>query len=519
MLHFKRNKKIYISYAKTALFAVLFLLVAIPFVNKIANGGKTYTPDSRYMVVLNGEELGYVSDSSIADSALIDARGQLGVDNGGLVLVEADIETYEDATGGAVLTEAQIADKIYTALADKIEPVEDEKTAYTIRIDDFTVTLASLDEVTDLLERVKDKYNDSGEFTVELEQQDNGVYSVYKTNFVSADKVVNDAAQVLASMNGDGESVEFTEDTVVTEGVLSVDFVENIEVIETKQNSTNIVSVDEAYELVTKEHAEKGIYTVQSGDCFSAIAKAHGITMDELFALNYGYDINSMIYAGDELVVTVPASEISVQIIEERTFDEEYDAPVQYVDNNTMYIGTEKVVQNAVKGERTVVALITYVNGVESSREILSEEIIVAATPKIIERGTVTPPTYIKPVYSNLVTSPFGYRIHPIYHTNILHSGVDWGVPTGTAVRAASTGTVVQSGWNGGYGYCITIKHNDGSMTRYAHLSSISVAYGQYVQQGQVIALSGSTGNSTGPHLHFELIIGGNYVNPLDYVK
>ena len=83
-----RQKRLIISYVRTAIIAVLFLLVAIPFVNKVANGGKTYTPDERYMVVLNGVELGYVSDATMAQNALKNARNQINTSNSGLALME-----------------------------------------------------------------------------------------------------------------------------------------------------------------------------------------------------------------------------------------------------------------------------------------------------------------------------------------------------------------------------------------------------------------------------------------------
>jgi hypothetical protein len=108
------------SYAKTAIIAVMFLLVAIPFVKKVAADGNTYTPNTRYMVVLNGEELGYVSDASIAENALLDVRTQLGNNSEGLVLVETDLEFNKESTGGAVMTQSQLKDSMYETLAGRI---------------------------------------------------------------------------------------------------------------------------------------------------------------------------------------------------------------------------------------------------------------------------------------------------------------------------------------------------------------------------------------------------------------
>ncbi len=517
MRFIKQHLKSYIPYLKTAVIAGLFLAVAIPFTHKIIRTETTYTPEDRYMVVLNGKELGYVSDGEVANSALLDARSRISSGNSGLALVEADMSMYVEKNGGAVLSKDELTNLIYRELKSDVLDTAADEVAYTVRIDDFTVTLASKEGVAELLERVKDKYSGSNEFTVELVEDNSGAYTAIRTNFVSADVKVNEAAKVLASENGAEAEQETEDEAVYTDGILSVDFAEDVEIILTKAADSNVVSVDEAYELITKEHAEKGIYTVKSGDCLYSIAESHGLTLDELFALNYGMTIDTAIYIGDTVTVTVPASEISVVVVEEKNYDENYSAPVQYVDNNSWYIGTERVVQEGAQGERSVVALVTSVNGVESEREIIHEEISKEAVPQIIERGTLTPPTYIKPVNSSYITSPWGWRVHPVYGTSTLHSGVDWYVPSGTSVRASSSGTVITAGWNGAYGYCVDIRHSDGSMTRYAHLSSIAVAWGQTVTQGQVIAYSGATGVVTGPHLHFELYINGCSVNPIGY--
>ena len=100
-----------------------------------------------------------------------------------------------------------------------------------------------------------------------------------------------------------------------------------------------------------------------------------------------------------------------------------------------------------------------------------------------------------------------------------MHKGVDWACSVGTAVKASCGGTVVSAGWSNGYGYCITIRHPDGKQTRYAHLSKILVSSGKSVKQGDKIALSGNTGRSTGPHIHFEILVNGSQVNPLKYLN
>lgn len=121
---------------------------------------------------------------------------------------------------------------------------------------------------------------------------------------------------------------------------------------------------------------------------------------------------------------------------------------------------------------------------------------------------------------SHSISSPYGYRIHPIYGTKKFHSGIDIPASTGTTIVAADSGTVILAsyGYNGGYGNYVIISHGNGYTTRYAHCSSLSVSVGQQVSKGQKIAAVGSTGASTGPHCHFEIRINGETVNPSNYV-
>jgi murein DD-endopeptidase MepM/ murein hydrolase activator NlpD len=119
---------------------------------------------------------------------------------------------------------------------------------------------------------------------------------------------------------------------------------------------------------------------------------------------------------------------------------------------------------------------------------------------------------------SGSVSSGFGYRIHPIFHVRKMHTGIDISAGMGTSIRAASAGTVVSAGWRGGYGKCVVISHSGGLATLYAHQSEILVEVGQTVKRGEVIGKVGSTGYSTGPHLHFEVRANGSPVDPMGYL-
>lgn len=133
--------------------------------------------------------------------------------------------------------------------------------------------------------------------------------------------------------------------------------------------------------------------------------------------------------------------------------------------------------------------------------------------------GNATPTgslTWPCPAYRS-ISSPFGYRIHPILGYSKLHTGVDLSASTGVDVLAADGGTVIKSRYNSSYGNYVAIDHGNGMVTLYAHMSQRLVSVGQTVSAGQVIGKVGSTGNSTGPHLHFEVMVNGSYQNPMSY--
>lgn len=120
---------------------------------------------------------------------------------------------------------------------------------------------------------------------------------------------------------------------------------------------------------------------------------------------------------------------------------------------------------------------------------------------------------------SSRITSPYGYRIHPVHHTKRFHSGLDIGAAYGSDIIAAADGTVTLAATNGGYGKCVVINHGSGISTLYGHNSSLLVKVGDNVTRGQVIAKAGSTGVSTGPHCHFEVRVNGATTDPTAYLK
>lgn len=145
------------------------------------------------------------------------------------------------------------------------------------------------------------------------------------------------------------------------------------------------------------------------------------------------------------------------------------------------------------------------------------EKINANSKTKVINKKNINVNNFVlkKPVKGGITTSGFGDTIS----RTASHNGHDWAVNTGTKVRAAAEGVVELAYFSESYGYNILINHNNGFKTRYAHLSEVKVSKGEKVEQSQVIALSGSTGFSTGPHLHFEVVKDGKRVNPIEYVS
>lgn len=204
-----------------------------------------------------------------------------------------------------------------------------------------------------------------------------------------------------------------------------------------------------------------------------------------------------------------------------RTMEVAYDIVMEY--DSSMTVGVEKIIQKGANGEQEVELMIVEENGTETYRETYNSYVLVEAVDEIISQGvyvqvasrssSVSNSGMIWPTTATRISSYYGAR------SSDNHSGIDIDGETGDPVWAAKSGVVTQAGYRGSYGYCVVIDHGNGVTTLYAHLSEILTYEGAQVDIGEVIALEGSTGNSTGSHLHFEVQIDGNTTDPLNYVS
>ncbi len=185
-------------------------------------------------------------------------------------------------------------------------------------------------------------------------------------------------------------------------------------------------------------------------------------------------------------------------------------------EDDTLYEDEVVVTSEGVDGLAEETWSLCYTNGELTSSEVVEVELITPAVAEVTIYGTKERPEYMWPVEGR-VSSEFGPRNIAVGSSN--HKGMDIACPTGTEIHASKAGTVIFSGWNGGYGYLVKIEHEDGAVTYYGHNSSLLVSVGDEVEQGETIALAGSTGRSSGPHCHFEIRIDGTPVNPRDYLE
>lgn len=306
------------------------------------------------------------------------------------------------------------------------------------------------------------------------------------------------------------------------ENTISCTFAEDVEIKQELVPSERIVNLGYLAETLYSTKEEEVTYTVVKGDTWSEIAEEHGMTSKELLAMNPGYDIDK-IQIGEVLTLSAAVPYLTMTVVQREHYVEDVMYDIEYTDTADLYQGDYEVISEGQYGAADVVANVTYVNGEETARTVLSSVTLKEPVTEQQLRGTKERPTWLPTgtfrwPTSGRITSTFGGRASPggIGSTN--HKGIDIANSYGTAIYAADGGTVVYAGWMSGYGYLVQINHGNGYVTYYGHNSSLLVSVGQKVYKGQQIARMGSTGNSTGNHCHFEIRYNGVAKNPLNYL-
>lgn len=270
-------------------------------------------------------------------------------------------------------------------------------------------------------------------------------------------------------------------------------------------------------DLLLRGTDRREVYLVSRGDSLWTIARDYNLSVDELVEANPQVD-GELLQPGEELSLIVPKPLINVTTVERATEEEDIPYGTTYTYDNKMWRLNTKVVEKGCNGLKEVVYLVTRENGAEIAREKIEERIIQEPKPEIVAKGTSDIPSqgtgkFAWPVQGRgRISSGYGWR------SGSFHAGLDIAASSGTAILAADSGVVVFEGWDGNYGRAIVIYHGY-YYTRYAHNSANLVKKGQSVNKGQMIGRVGSTGQSTGSHLHFEIRTGGIHgstINPLN---
>ena len=309
------------------------------------------------------------------------------------------------------------------------------------------------------------------------------------------------------------------------EDTISCEFAEDVEIRQEYVPTSEIMNLGYIAELLYSTKTAEVTYEVKKGDTWSQIAAKNDMTSAELLALNPGYNINKL-QIGEVLTLSASVPYLTMTVVKQERYLDDVSYNIEYTDSADLYQGDYKVTSKGEYGKADVMAKTTYVNGEETERTILSSVTLKEPVTEHRIRGTKARPTWMPTgsfrwPTSGRISSYFGGRKSPggIGSTN--HKGIDIAVPRGTPIYAADGGTVTYSGWMSGYGYLVQIDHGNGYVTRYGHNSSLTVSVGQHVYKGQQVARAGSTGNSTGNHLHLEVWKGGskaNAVNPRGYI-
>ncbi|MBQ8826402.1 MAG: peptidoglycan DD-metalloendopeptidase family protein [Oscillospiraceae bacterium] len=471
----------------------------------------TATASYGIMVEYDGKELGVVTAESVV------AEAQTAI---------AEKAVYHD-TQDEIYVTANLSIKPLNALDEVIDEV-----ALAEKIEEQIIVTTALNAAEAAVEDNDDMPVSAALYTYSsqteqaaFEQDIAGKVKAYPV------KVNGEVIGVVEDSSEVSNYLEAVKAEHLVENVVSVSFDKEIEYdYQEYVDPSKIVETEDIIAKLESIVSEPVYYEVQKGDSPWNIARDNDMSLDELvncFATFDGEKIDDITeYCPIGATIQLSAEVPYLQVMETRnvTYTETVDYEIIQTEDPDMYKGDKKIDVKGVEGEAECTALITYKNGIPVETEVLERVIIsepVAQEQRVGTRKTTTEVStgsggsgdYFWPVGGGYISDHFGgYRNH---------KGLDIAAPYGTPIYAAESGTVTETGtgWNGGYGNAVKISHDDGNVTYYAHMSSIAINYGDYVVKGQLIGYVGSTGSSTGNHLHFEVRAGSYYENPENYVS
>lgn len=486
--------------------AVLFLLTTI-------NTFKGYT----FALSVNyaGENIGYVLNESVFENAEKEVKKRIVYDNA-LTITKIDGESTPEGAGLREPAQENVPSNV-----DNPAPAEQAESnmAETIRVEPaklvstdennmvampkYALAVVSEDELLDedILTDIIIQASGS-EIT-----QASGLY--IEDEFKGASTEPDEVLDLMNKMLNQFETGEENE---------KIHFVSKIALKDGLYPVSSIKTIDNIDSMINGNTSGESYYAVVQGDDPWSISEKTGVPLGELQRMNP--EMTENFQPGKQILVSRSVPMMKVQVTRRETYNREQPFETEYIDDAKLLRGVEQTVTSGVNGVNEVVADVTYIDGTEISRNVIKEEPVSEARNRVVKRGTNVPKAsgngtstggFIWPANGGYISMPiWGYWGH---------TGTDIAAPSGTPVLASMSGRVIYSGqtyW--GYGKHIIIQHDSGVQTLYGHNSANYVSVGQYVEQGQIIAAVGRTGNASGNHVHFEIRQNGAYLDARNYV-
>lgn len=298
----------------------------------------------------------------------------------------------------------------------------------------------------------------------------------------------------------------------------NIQFSVDLQATEGRVAPEKIRSVQEAKTILNKGTLEEKKYAIEPGDVLGSIASAHNMSTAKLMELNPGISEDTVLQIDQQLNVTVLEPLVEV----EAHYETKEIEPIQFKKltekDESVFKGEKRVKQEGADGRKSVTRIVRKKNGTVIGKSVAEEHVLEEPVHEVTVVGTKVMPSrgtgnFMWPADGGYVSSQMGKRWGRV------HQGIDIARPSSRSIFVADNGVVTDVGWHSTYGNRIVVTHNNGYETLYAHLSSINVKVGQTVPQGTKIGVMGSTGRSTGMHLHFEVFKNGSNINPLNVLR
>lgn len=301
----------------------------------------------------------------------------------------------------------------------------------------------------------------------------------------------------------------------------NIEFAEKVAITQAESLLKEVRTTEQAVDVLIRGQDKSDQYIVKKGETLWTIARDNNMSLSQLQEANPEIK-GDLLSIGQNINLVTVEPLVTVVYILTTTIKEEVPYPTIYENDPNLYRSQQKIKQAGVNGSRQATYRITKANGLETDRQTLAEEMLSEPLIQILIRGTKSMVVAsrggewaekLKWPLRGPITSGYGYR------GKEFHAAIDLDGVTGDPVCAAADGIVTFAGWSGNLGNIVAVDHGTGLVTRYAHLSGIEVSVDQKVSGGSVIGKVGSTGRSTGSHLHFEVWVNGKAQNPLRFLE